>query len=514
MKIHLMMNKKQGNLMRNLLFSIAVLTITFLGCSAKTTSKPNIIFIMADDLGWQDVGFMGSKWFETPNLDALAKESLVFNQAYMYPTCSPSRAALLTGKQSFRTQVYNVPVLERKNAPDRNIYSRWTVGKEHTLYAEPLQEAGYQLIHLGKWHIVGPDPKAEMALTYPFQQRIEQPPNGDLSWLAAHQSAEIEAYYPTGRGFHENVGGTWWGDPARGYDQGYKAASGGYKAPFKNPFITDKPTDEWLTDRLTDEAIDFMERNKEQPFFVNLHYYAPHRPTVVRNEEWMNKFMNKLPDSITGQGTKKREEIAGYATMIQSLDENVGRLLAYLNEKGLRENTLIIFTSDNGFNGLQSTNKRLRGAKGTVYEGGLRVPALANWQGTIDPAATNIPICGLDYFPTFLEAAGIESYQGILDGHSLMPIFQAKNFTARPLFWHIASTYKNAPCSIIRSEEWKLIQFLNDGKIELYNLSEDLLESNNLAEEHVQISQKLLVELVAWRKENKIPLPTASMLKF
>ena len=224
--------------------------------------------------------------------------------------------------------------------------------------------------------------------------------------------------------------------------------------------------------------------------------------------------MNKLPDSITGQGTKKREEIAGYATMIQSLDENVGRLLAYLNEKGLRENTLIIFTSDNGFNGLQSTNKRLRGAKGTVYEGGLRVPALANWQGTIDPAATDISICGLDYFPTFLEIAGVGDYRGVLDGKSLMPIYQKKQFDDRPLFWHIASTYKNPPCSIIRKGKWKLIQFLNDGKIELYNLSEDLLESNNLAEEQVQIRQKLLAELVAWRKENKIPLPAASMLKF
>lgn len=475
-------------------------------------TRPNIIFIMADDLGWQDVGFMGSKWFETPNLDALANESLVFNQAYMYPTCSPSRAALLTGKQSFRTGVYNVPVLEKKNAPDENIYSRWTVAKEHTLYAEPLREAGYKLIHLGKWHIVGPNPKTEQAKDYPFAETLRQPANGDLTWLASHQSEEIKAYYPTGRGFHENVGGTWWGDPARGYDQGYKALSGGYKAPFKNPFISDKPEDEWLTDRLTDEAIDFINRNKNQPFFINLHYYAPHRPTVVRNAEWMEKFMKKLPDSITGQGTKNLEEIAGYATMIQSLDENVGRLLDYLNEKGLRENTLIIFTSDNGFNGLQSTNNCLRGAKGTIYEGGLRVPALASWKGTISPGTTDIPICGLDYFPTFLEVARIENYEGLLDGTSLMPTYQNKEFPDRALFWYIASTYKNPPSSIIRNGKWKLIQFLNDGKVELYNLEKDLAETENLSNENKEVAESLLAELTAWRKENKVPLPDASIL--
>ena len=477
-------------------------------------APPNIIFIMADDLGWQDVGFMGSQWFETPHLDALAKESLVFNQAYMYPTCSPSRAALLTGKQSFRTQVYNVPVLEKKNAPEQNIYSRWTVGQEHTLYAEPLREAGYKLIHLGKWHIVGPDPAAELALAYPFAERLAQPVNGGLSWLASHRSEAIQAYYPIGRGFHENVGGTWWGDPARGYDEGYKAPSGGYKAPFKNPFISDKASDEWLTDRLTDEAIDFMDRNGGQPFFVNLHYYAPHRPTVVRNEYWMEKFLSKMPDTLTGQGTKNLEEIAGYATMIQSLDENVGRILDYLDEKGWRENTLILFTSDNGFNGLQSINKRLRGAKGTIYEGGLRVPALANWTGTIAAGISDIPIFGLDYFPTFLEAAGIGDYQDTLDGKSLLPIYQGREFADRPLFWHIASTYKNPPCSIIRKGKWKLIQFLNDGKIELYKLEEDLKESHNLVNEHPQIAKRLLLELSNWRKDNKVPLPPVSQLEF
>tara|TARA_R110002049_G_scaffold28018_4_gene96615 strand:+ start:20969 stop:22477 length:1509 start_codon:yes stop_codon:yes gene_type:complete len=474
-------------------------------------NRPNIIFIMADDLGWQDVGFMGSTWFETPNLDKLAKESLVFANAYMYPTCSPSRAALLTGKQSFRTGIYNVPVLEKGDS-QHNIFSRWSVGLEHTMYAKPLKEAGYKLIHLGKWHLVGPHPEKET--NYPFVKPLKQPGNGDLNWLDDHLTAQVQSYYPLGKGFDENVGGTWWGDPARGYDQGYKSKSGGYKAPFKNPFIEDKKGDEWLTDRLTDEAIDFIKRNKEEPFFVNLHYYAPHRPTVPRNREWLQKFMEKAPDSITGQGEENLEEIGGYATMIASIDENVKRIFDYLDKEGLRENTILIFTSDNGFNGLQSGTNTLRGAKGTVYEGGIRVPAFVNWKGTITPGNSETPICGMDYFPTFLALAQVHDYDEKSDGESLVPLFKSKTLKERALFWHVASTYKNLPCSIIRKNEWKLIQFLLDGKIELYNLEEDLKEVNNLVDENPEIVSQLLNELTSWRKDNKVPLPPASKLSF
>ncbi|MCL4138504.1 UNVERIFIED_CONTAM: hypothetical protein GTU68_058761 [Idotea baltica] len=466
---------------------------------------------MADDLGWQDVGFMGSEWFETPNLDALAQESMVFSNAYMYPTCSPSRTALLTGKQSFRTGVYNVPVLERGNSQD-NIFSRWTVGLEHTMYSEPLKKAGYKLIHLGKWHVVGPNPAEEQK--HPFEKHLKQPKNGSLEWLANHNSPEIQQYYPKGRGFDKNVGGTWWGDPARGYKEGYNSESGGYKGPFKNPFIEDKKNDDWLTDRLTDEAIDFIKQNKENPFFVNLHFYAPHRPTVPRNEKQYQNFLNKIPDSITGQGENRLEEISGYATMIASIDENVKRIFDYLDKEGLRENTIIIFTSDNGFNGLQSNTNLLRGAKGTVYEGGIRVPAFVNWKGKINSGNSDTPITGMDYFPTFLELADVNDYREKLDGESLMPLLKNESFRERPLFWHLASAYKNPPCSIIRKGDWKLIQFLNDGKIELYNLDNDLKEAHNVADKNPEIASKLLIELGAWRNENKVPLPPVSKLEF
>ena len=487
----------------------------FSACTPKEgPQKPNIIYIMADDLGWQDVGFMGSQWFETPNLDALAKKSKVFTDAYMYPTCSPSRAALLTGRQSFRTGVYTVPVLERGDNKT-NIFSRWTVGHEHPVYAEPLNEAGYRLIHLGKWHIVGPSPEDEV--DFPYEKHLIQHPNGDTSWVKRHKE-EYQQYYPTGRGFDENVGGTWWGDPARGYAEGYKSESGGYKAPFKNPFIKDKEDDEWLTDRLTDEAIDFIKRNDPaktgDPFFVNLHFYAPHRPIVPRSAEDYQRFIEKAPDTITGQGIKRREEAAGYATMSASIDDNVQRIVDYLDEKGLRENTVIIFTSDNGFNGLTSTTNTLRGSKGMVYEGGIRVPAFVNWKGTIAPGVSHSPICGMDYFPTFLELAGITDYSEQLDGKSLVPLWKGEEDLERPLFWHLASAYKNPPCSIIRKGKWKLIQFLNSGKLELYNLEEDLKESHNLVDQEEDVAQELLEELTTWRKDNDVPLPPASVLEY
>ncbi|WP_372807601.1 sulfatase [Pontiella sp.] len=477
-------------------------------------AQPNIVFIMADDLGMQDVGFMGSTYFETPNLDALAKQSLVFDQSYMYPTCSPSRAALLTGKQSFRTGCYTVPVLERGNGND-NIFSKWTVGTEHPVYSKPLNEAGYKLIHLGKWHIVGPNPDEETTL--PLAKKLGQPPNGNLDWLPAHRTPEIQQYYPLGRGFHENVGGTWWGDPARGYDKGYNAPGGGYQAPFKNPFIPEKAEDEWLTDRLTSDAIDFMERHKAGPFFVNLHFYAPHKPSVARNEASMEHFMKKPGDPATGQGmgpAKKKKEIAAYATMVKAVDENVKRITDYLDRAGLRENTILFFTSDNGFNGLQSCNANLRGAKGYIYEGGIRVPALVNWPKTIAPGRCEEPIQGMDYFPTFLELAGIADYAGTLDGDSLVPLMQGQPMKERALFWHLASTYKNPPCSVIRKGDWKLIQFLKEGDIELYNLRTDLKEEHNMAAGNPEKAQALLKELVAWRKANRVPLPPSSQLEF
>jgi arylsulfatase A-like enzyme len=484
-------------------------------CSKSSPVKPNIVFILADDLGYADVGFNGSQYYETPALDNLAKQSLILDQSYMYPTCSPSRTALFTGKQSFRTGVYTVPVLE-KGTDQENIFSRWTVEKKHQIYAEPLAKAGYKSIHLGKWHIVGPYPEKELKMTFPLTEKLTQPSPGDYSWVAKHKTDEIMQYYPEGRGFVKNVGGTFRGDPAF-EEGGYKSQAGGYRAPFSNPFIEAKAGDEWLTDRLTSDAIEFMDQNKKGPFFVNLHYYAVHRPIKSRNPELYDKYIHKQGDTITGQGIGDRKEtMAGYATMVESVDQNVQRIVDYLDENGLRENTVIIFSSDNGYNGGQSSNDLMRGSKGYIYEGGIRVPSLINWPGKVLARRTYEPVTLLDYFPTLLSLAGITDYKEKLDGNSMTDLFEGDSelFAERPLFWHLASINKHGTCSVIRKKQYKLIQFLATGKLELYDLKKDPMESHNLALENPILCKELVVELVAWRKANHVPLPpNASVMK-
>ncbi|PKQ61358.1 sulfatase [Labilibaculum filiforme] len=487
--------------------------ISAVSCSESVQEKPNIIFILADDLGYADVGFNGSKYYETPALDNLAKQSLILDQSYMYPTCSPSRTAIFTGQQSFRTGVYTVPVLE-SGTDQENIFSRWTVGKDFPIYAEPLAKAGYKSIHLGKWHIVGPYPEEELAKTFPLTEKLTQPEPGDYSWVAKHKTDEIKQFYPEGRGFMKNVGGTFRGDPAF-EEGGYKSETGGYRAPFSNPFIEAKADDEWLTDRLTSDAIEFMDQNKKGPFFVNLDFYAVHRPIKSRNPELYEKYINKEGDTITGQGIGKYKEImAGYATMVESLDQNVQRIVDYLDKNDLRKNTIIIFSSDNGYNGRQSSNNLMRGSKGYIYEGGIRVPGLINWPGKVVARRTSEPVTLLDYFPTFLKLAGINDFKGQLDGNSMTDLFEkdCDLFADRPLFWQLSSVYKHGTCSVIRKKQYKLIQFLATGELELYDLLKDPMESYNLASENPDLANELLSELVAWRKANQVPLPPNSVV--
>ncbi|MDF1823640.1 MAG: sulfatase [Verrucomicrobiales bacterium] len=499
--------------------TVAVCRAVVLGlvfCSAgllRSESLPNIVFILVDDLGHADVGFNGSTYYETPHLDALADSGLALDQAYMYPTCSPSRTALFTGKQSFRTGVYTVPVLEKGSAKE-NIFSRWTVGLEHRGYSEILAEAGYQSIHLGKWHLVGPYPTEELAMEFPLKQKLKQPDPFDFSWVEHHRTEAVKAYYPEGRGFLKNVGGTYRGDPAL-EDGGYQSETGGYFAPFTNPFIEQKEDDDWLTDRLTDDAIAFIEEHQEQPFFINLHYYTVHRPIRARSEALLEKYLKKPGDPATGQGEGENREVhASYATMIESLDDNVGRIVEFLDRSGLRENTLIVFTSDNGQNGGQSSNHRMRGSKGYIYEGGIRVPTFFNWPGKVEARRSEIPVGVLDYFPTFIDLAGVGDYDGMLDGKSLTPLFSkdTEAFAERPLFWHIASQWKHGTCSAMRKGNHKLIQFLADGKLELYDLKADPTESNNLVDSEPELTANLLDELVAWRIANEVPLPPNSTL--
>lgn len=494
----------------NLAITLLILSGTVLNASNQ---RPNIIFILVDDLGHGDVGFNGSTYYETPAIDGLASGGLIIDNAYMYPTCSPSRTAIATGKQSYRTGVYTVPVLE-KGDDQENIFSRWTVGKEHKMYSEPMAEVGYKSIHIGKWHLVGPYPTEELKADFPLTEKLKQPDPWDFSWYEHHKEAAKD-YYPEGRGYLKNIGGTYRGDPALEVD-GYKSETGGYFAPFSNPFLERDPEDKWLTDHLTTEAIKFMDEHKNSPFLINLHYYTVHRPIVPRSDELVEKYMNKEGDPISGQGTqtgKKKLQDAHYATMIESLDDNIARIAEFLDKNGLRENTVIVFTSDNGQNiGL---NNNLRGKKGYIYEGGIRVPTFINWPGKIEPRRTQTAVTGLDLFPTFMDLANID-YQGELDGESITKLFKSEpeKLQKRPLFWHVASQNKHGTCSVVRQNDYKLIQFLKDGALELYNLKTDPKESKNLIQEQPELAQEMLKKLTDWRKDKGAPLPPHSTLAY
>ena len=259
-----------------------------------------------------------------------------------------------------------------------------------------------------------------------------------------------------------------------------------------------------------------MDEHKEDPFLNNLHYYSVHRPIVERSEELTEKYMNKAGDPITGQGNeltgKRKIQEAKYASMIESLDDNVGRIVEFLEKKGLRENTLILFTSDNGQN--VGLNNNLCGKKGYVYAGGLRVPTFVNWPGKIDARRSGTPISGLDFFPTFMDLAGI-NYTGVLDGDSITELFigEPSHLQHRALFWHIASQYRNGTCSIIRKNNHKLIQFLATGDVELYDLVKDPTEPENLAKSNPEVAEELLNELTSWQKNNTVPLPPNSVVQ-
>ncbi len=496
----------------NPLYACALAAVS---CGTATQEKPNILFVFVDDLGYADVGFNGSTFYETPNIDAMAQQSVIFENSYTYPTSSPSRTALLTGQQSFRTGVYTVPVLEQGDA-NSSIFSRWSISKEYPYYSEQLCQEGYRNIHIGKWHLVGPYPDQEFSMEYPYSEKLTQPDPADFSWVERHREDTIKMnFYPEGRGFEKNVAGTYRGDPALEVG-GYKNINGGYHAPFSNPFIEQKEDDEWLTDRLTDEAIEFMEQSGDDPFFVNLHYYTVHAPFIKRSEELFEKYMAKEGDPILGQGMEKgarRKSAAAYATMIESLDDNFARLIEYLRQSGKLDNTIIVFSSDNGYN--MGANKLMRGKKRWIYEGGVRVPTFIYWKDHLAARRSEMPISLLDYFPTFLDFAGIDNYTGVLDGQSLRPLLEADDeaFANRPIYWQLSSECIHGTCTAMRKGDYKLIEFLATGKVELYNLRTDPLESTNLAQSEVDTAAQLLAEMHQWRADNNVALPPNSVVE-
>ncbi len=463
-------------------------------------NKPNILFILIDDLGWRDLTCYGSTFYETPNLDRLAAEGMRFTDAYAScPVCSPTRASLLTGKYPATVGITDWIDWTGQWHPQRGRlievpYLKGLPCSEVTV-AQALREGGYRTWHVGKWHLGGP------------------------------------GHYPTDYGFEVNVGGCEWGMPQKGYF-----------SPWSIPGMADAAPGTYLTDHLTDTAIDLIRQSDERPFFLHLSHYAVHTP-IQAPPELVKKYEAKakrlgleridpLRDGETFHTERMRDAVVKhrmlqsdltYAAMMENLDTNIGRVLEALEDTGQAANTLVIFTSDNG--GLATggywegesaptCNLPLQAGKGWMYDGGTREPYLVRWPGRVSPdSVCRTPITSPDLYPTLLEAAGLPLRpEQHVDGVSFLPALGgAADFNRGPLFWHYPH-YGNqggTPGCSIREGDWKLIEFFEDGSLELYDLSGDLGETRNLAAEQPEIAGRLHARLVAWRQrvEAKIPQP-------
>ena len=465
-------------LFKSILFLLIVLAF---GCAETKQgiligSKPNVLFIMVDDMGWNDVGYMGSKWFETPNIDKLAKEGMAFMQAYAGASnCAPSRASLMTGTSTPRHGIYTVSTSERGNAKTRRIIptkNTYFLEEDNETLGDLFQKEGYVAGTFGKWHL------------------------------------GIE---PLNQGFNTNVAGGKNGNPGKG----------GYFSPYNVPNIADGPEGEYLPDRLTDEVIQFITDNKDNPFFAYLPYYTVHTP-LLSKEKIIDKYM-AMPTILS-------EKQAIYGAMIETMDMNIGRLLQTLKSLDLEKNTLVVFTSDNG--GLTSISPLapLRAGKGSYYEGGIRVPLIMRLPGVIEENSTNdVPVTHLDFYPTFKEIINSNVASPLQDGLSLLPILNQESTGERPLVWHFPIyleayngltdgardvLFRTRPGSIIRMGKWKLHQYFEENEIELYNLEIDQGETNNIAESNPDIVSSLLKELDSWRKEREAPVPSALNPKY
>jgi arylsulfatase A-like enzyme len=417
--------------------------------------------MLVDDMGWTDIGCGGSKYYETPNIDQLAKDGMRFTDAYSACTvCSPTRAAILTGKSPARLQITDwIAGHERPFA--RLTIPEWTkyLPLEEETLAEKLKAKGYVTASIGKWHLGGPD------------------------------------FYPEKQGFDVNIGGTDRGSPPS------------YFSPYGIATLSDGPKGEFLTDRLTSEAINFMEENKEKPFFIYLPHYAVHTP-IQAKPEVVAKYQKKAPS--------RGHSDPVYAALVESVDDSVGRLRAALEKLALRENTLFIFTSDNG--GLShlvnakgwsrgpTDNSPARLGKGSAYDGGVRVPFIAVWPEVIPQGEKcDVPVISYDVLPTVLAAvSGTEVKSQGIDGESLMPLLTQKDLIKRgAIYWHYPHYHPGSatPYSATREGDWKLIEFYEDSRVELYNLRRDPGETQNMAEVDGDVTERLLKQLHQWRAD-------------
>lgn len=445
---------------------------------------PNIVLILADDLGWADLGCYGADLHETPRLDAFAREGVRFTQAYAMSVCSPSRAMLLTGRHAARLGITIWREGSLTKTPNRLLLdadARADLPRTERTLATHLRAAGYLTALVGKWHL------------------------GDAD------------HYPETHGFDVNIGGTHWGAPQT-YWWPY-AGVGRFGKEYRYvPHLEFGAAGEYLTDRLTDEALRVIDRAGDRPFFLYLAHHAPHTPVEAKPAD-VQHFKAKLRPDL-----KHRNPT--YAAMVRSLDESVGRVLDHLRTRRLEENTIVIFVSDNGGQmnvdppaapgGSETRNAPLRSGKGSLYEGGIRVPLLVRWPGLTPRAATcATPVNLADLFATLLAATRPEEYaaeRARLDGLDLRAVLRdpAATLERDAQFFHYPHYYPTTtPVGAVRAGDWKLLEYFEDGRVELFNLADDPAETTDLAAREPARTAELRRRLAEWRREvgAKLPLP-------
>lgn len=446
------------------IYFCCVIVPLFLSCFASElrAELPHIVCIMADDLGWMDLRCQGNAKLRTPNIDRLAEEGARFTQAYAAaPVCSPTRAALITGLAPARLQITQHGEDGPRFWPaDRLIQPAQTnhqLSPNVLTLAERLRSAGYTTGFFGKWHL-----------------------------------GDSEAYWPLKHGFDVNVGGCGFGGPPTYFD------------PYRIPTLPNRKAGEYLTDRLADEAIEFIQNHPEQPMFICLWTYNPHYPF-----EAPESLIEKYEDQV-GDGLKN----AIYGAQIEATDNAIGRVLDELKKMGIQDNTLVIFTSDNGGWSGATDNRPLREGKGFLYEGGLRVPLIIRWPHVTQAGSTiEQPVISMDLTATMLDAAEIAmpTAAEALDGFSLRPVLQGKAIEREAVFFHyphFAFHKSNRPGAAVREGHYKLILNYDDDSIELYDLEGDIGELSNIATRKPEIADRLLQKLRQWLKETEAALPT------
>ncbi len=445
-----------------------------------TPRMPNFVFFLIDDMGWRDAACYGSTFYETPNIDRLAASGMRFTDAYAAcPVCSPTRASILTGKYPARLNLTNFIPGYRigRVIPPKYLHH---LPLEEVTVAEALKEAGYATCFIGKWHLGG------------------------------------KGYLPTRQGFDINIGGDQRGHPPT------------YFSPYRNAFLPDGPRGEYLTDRLTDEAVKFIEANRQKPFFLYLSHYAVHTPLQSKSDK-TRKYQAKAASLPAPKGPKWGREGARrvrlvqdhpvYAGMVESTDDSVGRVLDTLERLGLADNTIVFFMSDNGglstSEGHPTSNVPLRAGKGWLYEGGIREPMIIRWPGVTKPGSVcSVPVTSTDFYPTILEMAGLPLRpKQHCDGVSLVPLLRgATSLPRKAIFWHYPH-YGNQggfPGGAVRCGDWKLIENYEDPHVELYNLRDDISERNDLAPRMPGKAAELKQMLAEWRKAVGAKMPKAN----